>query len=633
MFFAGAVFAAVALAMVAKDPVVMEVGGEKVPLSEFEYLYNKNNRQQIEKESLEKYVDRFIVYKRKVAAARDAGIDTTQSYKKEYASYLKDLAAPFLVDTTVNEALAREYYQYMSNDVDLSHIVLPKPKTPAEKETYMARLDSIRNCVLAGEDFAALAKKFSADRSAQRTGGRINFAKANRLPYDFVKVVWNLKDDELSKPFDSGYGIHIAKRHGSRPASDKVLAEHILILFPRGQEVTDSIRNDVNAKMDDIYKKVLAGENFEELARKHSQDPGSARDGGKIRWFSTGEMVPEFEKVAFELAKGEVSKPFETSYGVHIVKKLDQKPFESFEESRAQIIEGFARDSRATAAHDAKMNELKAKYKLTQNAGLENYIKAESDAVNANDSLLLVRLKNSQFAVSTYKNGKITITDATKKMRSIKSANAAESVRRAATALENATITDLYLNDLEKTDPEFRNLLKEYRDGMMLFEISDKRVWSAASKDEKGLQDYFTQHRSDYNWTEPRFKGIALSARNDSILNDAKEKIKNLPTNDAIALVHKEYRNKAKIERLLCAKGENPVADKLGFKIGSKKKDTKMPACDLIEGKIIDQPESVDDVKAQVIADYQAYLEEAWLKELAAKYPAKVNEKVLKTVK
>ena len=192
---------------------------------------------------------------------------------------------------------------------------------------------------------------------------------------------------------------------------------------------------------------------------------------------------------------------------------------------------------------------------------------------------------------------------------------------------------DYNARQLVETNPEYRNLLNEYRDGMLLFEISNRRVWKAASKDTVGLEQYFAANRAKYNWDEPHFKGIILSAKNDSVLNLVKADIMTLDPATLTDALHNKYTNDIRMERMVVKKGENPYADYLAFHEGEKPERKGYDAFMILEGGLINQPEEMSDVRGAVTSDYQDVLEERWKEELQAKYPAKINKKVLKQVK
>ena len=221
-FGALALVGVAALALAATDPVLMKINNKEVRLSEFEYLYKKNLEQQVNKESIDEYVNRFVDYKLKVAEAERLGIDTLPRIKNEIDGYKRDMLAPFLTDTELQEQLIQEAYQRMTKDVNVSHIMLPRGRTKAEEKKQIAKMDSIRNCILNGEDFSELVMKYSIDRSKENNKGEYGFISSGVFPYDFEKVVYETPLGELSKPFLTDYGVHMIRVNGYRPNDGQV---------------------------------------------------------------------------------------------------------------------------------------------------------------------------------------------------------------------------------------------------------------------------------------------------------------------------------------------------------------------------------------------------------------------------
>ena len=357
-FGALALVGVAALALAATDPVLMKINNKEVRLSEFEYLYKKNLEQQVNKESIDEYVNRFVDYKLKVAEAERLGIDTLPRIKNEIDGYKRDMLAPFLTDTELQEQLIQEAYQRMTKDVNVSHIMLPRGRTKAEEKKQIAKMDSIRNCILNGEDFSELVMKYSIDRSKENNKGEYGFISSGVFPYDFEKVVYETPLGELSKPFLTDYGVHMIRVNGYRPNDGQVEVAHILRLFPRSSGVTDEEKQAVKAKIDSIYNCILNGEDFGELAKSYSQDIKTAREGGKLPPFGRNYMVKAFEEVAYSLPDGKISEPVETPYGYHIIKKIAHKPLGTLEDCRETIEKKINSDQRSMLPIQSKCNQI-----------------------------------------------------------------------------------------------------------------------------------------------------------------------------------------------------------------------------------------------------------------------------------
>ena len=624
------------LAIAKGDPVLMTINGKDIKLSEFEYLYHKNNQQQVEKETLEQYVDRFVLYKQKVADAEAAGIDTTDVFIKEFEGYQKDLATPYMAeDTTYLWQMVSEAYERYKKEIDIDHFMLPLGNTPEETQANLDRMDSIRNCVLAGEDWEDLVAQFSSDPSKQRNRGHYGYISAGMFPYSFENELYNTALGEVSKPFKTQFGVHMLRVNNIRERND-AHAKHILKLFP--QNATDEQKAECKVKIDSIYALLKAGANFEELAKAESQD-GSARNGGELGWFGRGRMVQPFEDIAFSLADGEISEPFETRFGYHIIKKVAHG-VAPLSEVRSSIETAINRDERATLIKDRRLSDLKNKYAYNLNPSFEKMLTQQliQNGIPFDSAFVANNIKGSDMPLFTY-GGKQSVpvkelqSKLNTKARFVTPEDAKSYILSCVDPVAEKTLADYHARELVKSNPEYRNLLNEYRDGMLLFEISNRRVWKAANKDTVGLENYFAEHRANYNWDEPHFKGIILSAKNDSVLNLVKADILQMAADTLTDGLHHKYGNDIRMERMVVKKGENTYADYLAFKVGDKPERKGYEEFMILEGGIIAQPQEMADVRGAVTSDYQDVLEQRWKEELARKYPAKINNKVLKQVK
>lgn len=626
------------LATAAKDPVLMKINGKDIKLSEFEYLYHKNSQQQIEKETLEQYVDRFVTYKLKVADAEAAGIDTLRTFKREFSGYKKDIIKPFLEDSTVRERLVEEAYSHKLKNVNIDHFMYALGNDYGENLKNTAFVDSIRQCVLNGEKWEDLALKYSIDGSVKNNKGHYGFITAGTFPYEFEKVVYETPVGQISKPFRTDFGIHMIRVNEIRDDEGEVRCQHILKMFPRVRVVTDSMKIATKNKIDSIYAALKAGADFNELAKKESDDHGSAKNGGELPWFGRGRMVPPFEQHAFDMAVGEMCEPFETNYGYHIIKKLETRSTPSLEEARKGIEQSIKRDKRNIAPRQERIKQLKQQYNYKVSPKLHAYL---TDAIARHgqyDSAFVAGvIAGSNEPLFTFAKQTVPVSAIAAKLnKKAKLDNnvAVSYIESLIDQKSDEVIMEYYGDNIINDTPEFANLLNEYRDGMLLFEISNRRVWNAAGKDTLGLTNYFEANRSKYTWDAPRFKGIILNATNDSTLNAAKADIQAMrgePMDSITTALHRKYASDIKMERMLMAQGENKSVDYLFF--NGPKLEGKYTTAMVLTGGLINQPEELADVRGQVTSDYQDVLEKKWVDQLKKKYPVYIDKKVLKKVK
>lgn len=625
----------VALPKGEKDPVLMTVGGTPVTLSEFEYLYHKNNSQQSTPQAIEEYLELFIPYRQKVAAAEELGLDKSEQFATEFNNYRRELATPYMIDQAVEDSIIAAQYDRMKEEVDVSHIMVFF-QSPGSRESKKALMDSLLVCIDNGQPFDSLAIKYSADQSSAKRGGRMGWINANRYPATFEDAAWNVPVGGHSRVIASPVGYHIVKVNGRRPARGQVLVEHILRLT-RGKSAEEALAQ--KAYIDSLYQLVKNGQGFESIAAANSEDPGSAAQGGKLPWFGTGQMVPQFEEVAFSLADGEISAPFETPYGYHIIKRLEGKDIESFEQAKPMIKNAIGRDDRGLLPLRRRMAQLRKEYGVkVETRTLDRYANAIV-AAGGVDNAMIEKFNQSNEPIAKIGKDKLLLSEVVGTELPNGFAGTpeeqAEQLREAVDRAINTAIREKKERDLMTEEPSYRNLVNEYRDGMLMFEVQDRNVWSKAKNDQEGLEEFFNANRDNYKWDAPRFKSRIIFAENDSVLNLVNEYLAENPTSgDNLAqALRKKFGREVKVERVLAAKGENAITDFLGFDGEKPAPAGKWVAYEAFEPRIIEQPEEALDVRGVVITDYQDYLLEQWMKELSARYPAVVDKKVLSQAK
>ncbi len=633
----GAGLGVCALAWAAKDPVIMKVNGVDVPKSEFEYLYHKNSQQQLAPQPLDEYVEMFVNYRLKVADAMANGVDTTASFRQEMAQYKHDLAAPYLVDSLFLNTLVKEACDRGKEEVEASHIMIFKTGKPAEDAKAKAFLDSLHTEIKNGADFAELAKQYSQDRGTSQRGGDLGYMVAGRYPYSFEKVAFGMKPGEISDLTETRMGYHLIKVTGRRPAKGQVRVAHILLMDPKdgGAEALEANKT----RIDSIYAVAKADPSqFESLAREYSQDPGSARQGGMLPWFGAGQMVPEFETVAFDLPKKGLSEPFRSQFGWHIIYKYDEKGAPTLAEMKPSELSRIQnpQDDRFSLVRENQIARLGKKHKGSVNSkGLET-LKAEISK-NGLDSIFYLQSAIDSQALLNIGKKAYSIGDFKSTLRGAIQPDKDVALKYVDEAVDNYLYRNLIDTEedwLEANQPEYRNLLHEYRNGSLLYETSVKNVWNRAAQDREGLEAFFQAHRDDYKWVEPRAKGVLVQAKNDSVAQAIAVRFAELPKAEAVNRLKKEFKGEATVDRILMAKGQNAMVDALMFGEGeATPSNSNYTTALILDGRVLTAPEEVDDVKGQVTSDYQEALEEEWIATLRNKYPVEIDRKVLKSVK
>lgn len=624
------------------DPVLMTINGNPVLKSEFEYIYNKNNtNNSLDKKTLDEYVDLFINFKLKVEEAKKQGLDTTKSFVSELAGYRSQLAKPYLTDSKVDNELLQEAYNRMKEDVDVSHILirLQQDATPADTLKAWKEINNIYNR-LQKEDFAKVAKEASEDPSVAQNNGRLGFISAFRTVYPFETMAYNTPVGSISKPVRTAFGYHIIKVHARRNSLGEVLVSHIMKFTSRSDE---EVNKKAKITIDSIYDRVLKGDDFGTLASKYSQDKSSSIRNGELSWFGTGRMVAEFETAAFALKNiGDVSAPIQSPYGWHIIKLIDKKGLASFDNMKADLERKVKRDERANLGQQSFLEKLRTTYNYQVNKqNVKEFYKLVSNSKILTDSIIMAEVGTLNKPLFSFAGKNYTQTDFTnylKKNNNAEKMVSSEMIDDKFKTFVNSELLAYEDAQLEKKHDDFRFLMNEYHDGILLFEVSNKQVWEKATKDIAGLDKYFKSHKSVYTWKEPHYKGRVIYCKNKATFKTAKSLLKKSADNDSIDKYLRTRLNDSiqyvKIDKGLFVQGENEVIDNKIF----KKKDNYVPSKDypfvFVTGEMLkNTPESYTDVRGLVTADYQEYLEQEWLKSLRAKYPFTVNQDVLKTVK
>lgn len=622
----------------AKDPVVMNVAGHDVPLSEFQYLYNKNNIQQQSTQSIDEYVKSFVDYKLRVAQALEERLDTMPQYKREFNQHRLELAEPFLTDSAALDSMVKVVYDRMHYNVDTDHLMLALNTEDKNSEQQRATLDSLRTLIAEGKaDFYDLAKKYSIDPSVKMNGGHIGHVVAGTYPASFEDMVFTTPEGEMSPVFKTRYGWHLVRVKGRRNDPGEVKASHIL-------KVTKNANDEVRAKkkfqIDSIYNALSKRkESFATVAHRESEDPGSARNGGELGWFGSGRMVPEFEATAFALQPGEISKPFQSDFGWHIILCEGRRGLAPIDSLRSQLVQMVQQGERGEILQDRGLMKYAKKFPAKEN-------KAARDTAMAIFTRFGKLTPEAAKELSTRTNlPAITVNGKSVSLGEIGAQMSRSRTNSVSTAMglydmllqnQRRDLTrDAAINWLANNEPSYRYLLNEYRDGMLYFDVSSKKVWEFANKDAEGQQKYFEQHRNKYLWNAPKYKGYVVSAINDSLASAAANYVttNNIPTDSLVRKLRTEFGNDVKIERALAAKGENPVIDYVAFHGFRPSPIGRWSAFRPVLGKVIEQPEEASDVRGAVSVDYQKELETKWIEELRNKYPVKINNKVLKKVK
>ncbi len=612
-----------------KSPTVFTVDGVATYTDEFFYLYKKNHQNKqndFTKEKIEEYLDLFINFKLKVTEAKKRGMDTTRAFIKEYSSYKDELRKPYLPDAKLTDSLVKLTYSHLQEEIKASHVLINVKPEASPEDTLAAynKIIGIRNRVIAGEDFGTLAAAVSEDPSAKTNQGNLGYFTAMQMVYPFEAMAYQTKVGEVSLPVRTRFGYHIIKVTDRRPARGEVEVSYIMIRTGEGKD-NEKAKNTIFT----VFEQSQGGMSWDELCKQYSEDPSTKDTGGRLKPFGVGAFpgVPEFERVAFSLTKpGEVSDPFQTQYGWHIVRLERKIPLPSLDEMSASLKSRVNRDERTQLSKQALQAKLRRSYEWKENPSTKTKVFVLADST----------LQKGKWKVPTYSEKEILFTlkgksMSTKSFLTYVQKNQKPTNQQPAKYMEqlynnfvDASIMELEEEKIMRENPEYSFLLKEYYEGILLFEIMEKEVWNKASDDSVGQAAFFNSNKAKYQAGErtkatfysSKQKGFEASLK--ALLESGDEKkIQEFVSANKIKVESGIYKGDEKtvLQKVPQAKGIYPVENNgmyyLAWLIDI------LPAGNM----------SFEEARSGIISDYQTYLEQNWIGQLKKKYVVKVNEK------
>ncbi len=618
---------------------VLTIDQENISLEEFENIFRKNNRETaITPAALDEYMELFINFKLKVKEARSLGMDTVAKFITELEGYRTTLARPYLTDATLLDKLVSEAYKHTTNEVRASHILVKCDANAGPTDTLKAynRALELRNRIMKGEDFATVAKgkDGSDDPSAKDNGGDLGFFTAFDMVYPFEKAAFETSVGQLSMPVRTKYGYHIIKPVAVRPSRGEVHVAHIMI---REKKEPNGAENAEKA-IRELHEKLKAGESFEDLAAKHSEDASSNKKGGELPWFGANKMVMEFEEASFALQQdGEISEPFKTNYGWHIAKRLGHKPVQDFKTSEKELKNKVSKDSRSELTRASFVDKLKKdyKYKFNQKALAPLIAVADSNVYEGQiknvpgESKVLFQFAGKKFPLSDFSNYLRTRTGVRSKLAP------KEYVRAEAIRYAEGKLLDYEDQKLESKYTAFRLLMNEYREGILLFELTDQKVWGKAVKDSVGLENFYNQNKERFMWAR-RMDCTVYTCANAEVASKVRGMIAEGKDKVAIAAaINESSQLNLQVEEGVFAAEDKEILTKIDWKKGLSKNVETNGQIFIVDVKDIlePSPKRLTEARGMIASEYQNHLEQEWIKELRAKHNIQINKDVLYSIK
>jgi peptidyl-prolyl cis-trans isomerase SurA len=532
----------------AKQPAIETLGTTSVPAGEFAYVYRKNNSSAPEygtRASVTEYLDLYTNFKLKVLEAEQRGLDTTQAFKRELDGYKQQLAQPYLTEKSVTDQLVREAYDRMSKEVNASHILvrLPAEPTPADTLAAYQKVMALRQRVSGSANFEQVAREVSEDPSARENGGKLGYFTAMQMVYPFETAAFKTPVGQVSQPVRTRFGYHLIKVNDVQPAQGEIKVAHLMIRATPNMPKADSVT--AKKKIDELYNRLTQRkENWEKLVAQFSEDAGSAANGGELPPFGTGRMIPSFEEVAFKLqTPGQISAPVQTPYGWHVIKLIEKQPVPTFEAMEPTLKSKVAKDSRSELNKTAFLKRVRTENNFREFAAgkAEAFARIDTSVINGRfkytapvNPIKVSKSGKKQSGVAesglfAIKDKAYTVADFLTYVQQNQRPRPGAEPKFVAQQLYDQyveqSLTDFEKNNLENKYEDYRMLVKEYRDGILLFQLMDEKVWSKAIEDSVGLQKYFTENQAKYQW-ETRVQGTVISAASPTILTQARQQLR-----------------------------------------------------------------------------------------------------------
>ncbi len=620
------------------------VDEEPVSIQEFIYVYKKNNANSdsaFTKKDIDEYLELYKKFKLKIAEAKHQGIDTTKAFNKEFNTYKEQLKKPYLTENKVTEELIQEAYNRYQTELNASHILIKVDENASPEDTLKAynKVLDIRSKALAGQEFSSLAKQYSNDPSAARNGGNLGYFTAFQMVYPFESAAYATNEGEISMPVRTRFGYHIIRVLDKREAQGSVTVSHLMLRIQPHKQDSLEKRN----KIFELYDQAVGGANWEQLVEQFSEDINSKRKGGTLPPFKVGQMPFSFQEAAFSIQyEGEFADPVMTPYGWHIVRLEKRTSIESFEEMENSLRARVKRDARGEKNKQALIQRLKKEnnYTLHHDVLDEVYQMADSTLQKGkwsyNESVDL-DVNNTLISFNEKSIPTKQFLDYIEEKQRPNSADPTIYMKSLFKGFEEQEVIAYEENHLEDKYYDYKMLVKEYREGIMLFQLMEEEVWQKAVDDSVGLQTYYAKNQDEYKW-DKRLRAFIYSVDEKEILTEIQALIGN---NDSLAFSKKDLEAKynqrtaltLQVESGIFEITEKSVLEKIQPTVGIHKVELEDRFV-LVYVQEVLAPESkpFDQVRGLVISDYQNQLEKEWVEKLRIKFPIEVNNGRLKDV-
>ncbi|MDC7999207.1 peptidylprolyl isomerase [Gilvibacter sediminis] len=627
-----------------EDKTVLTIGDNAITAGEFMRVYNKNLNlvADAEQRKVDNYLDLYIDYKLKVAEAYDMGLDQTEAHKTEYRKYKHKLATTYMNVGEVTDGLMKEAFKRQQEEIRARHIVISVTADDLPQDTLAAynKAVKLRQEIIDGKrDFENAARQFSGDPSAADTGGDLGWFSVFKMVYPFETVAYNTPVGEISEIVRTQFGYHFIEVLDRRLVAKQVTVAHIMI-SPK----QDDPNFDAEARINELYGNIQQGASFEDLARQYSDDKNTAQDGGKLSRFGPGMLNAEnFERAAFSLENpGDMSKPLQTDFGWHIIKLLERHEYPTFEEVEPRLKQKVQQAQRLDFIKAMSIQELKARYNVTTPDHvvpffadfLTDSIKTKTwkytDSLNPAMKTEIFNLNGTSF---TYDDFARFIEE--RQRKSARKGTTYGAAKTFYSEFELATIRDFFKDNLDKEDQGFANIVQEYKEGLLIFDLMESEIWGKVRKDSTGLEAFYNDQIENYQY-KPRVVGLVASTPNESVAKKVRKALKKGATLAELqAQFNTENETQVIFSQGTYAAGHRLLPEAYKLATGVSKVYNKAGQFTVIRTDELLAPTAIplETIRGRVMGDYQAALESTFMERLKKKFKVKIDQAVLKEIK
>lgn len=627
------VFGFILRAQDGKD-ILMTVGKTPVTVDEFRYIYEKNNNTQADysEQSLKEYLELFKKFKLKVEKARQLKLDTLPELKRELAGYRKQLASTYLMDKEVTEMLLRELYSRTQTDVAFKHIFIPMNDKAGKEARDAARLKmlDIKSKIVGGMSFEEVAEKFSEDQLTSSKGGDMGYHTA-KLPdgfYELETAIYTTPKGKVSDIVESKIGLHLVKVVEGRPARGKISVSQILL--PASQkEIADS-----------LYNELINGAQFRDLVKAFSVDKNTVKGGGRLSPFGINTYDPAFEDAAFALDKvNKYSKPVLTKAGWHIIMFNEKVKPDSFEIFARRMKSQISKDQRFDVAKTQLVNDIKSTSQFSENRSELNRFVTQLDEDfytykwspgSAITSNTLMTLGDQSYSVNDFAD--FCRKNTTTRLSYSKEKNLSELVDDLFEEYVRAKALEYEESRLELKYEDFRHLMREYEEGILLFEATKVHVWDRANQDTVGLVAFHVQNTDRYIKKEAALlQDFVLTGVGEKTARKIHKSAKKMDATRLITKFNKKENVISYLEKEIDKddKSVQGLSWEMDFVGDLQSENNSDWSFSKISQIFPSRPKSLSEARGFIVADYQEFLEKQWMKELETEFKVDVNHQVL----